>query len=89
MATFQPHPDDRSWWKRFTDSLRLLDDAPQEGEQLAVIQRDDITVKPGQKYVPCPRRGTHTRLTECHMCWCDVAWGYAKAKDVLRSKTKR
>jgi len=89
MANFQPHPNDRSWWKRFSDSLRQLDDATKDGEQLAVIQRDDITVKPGQKYVACPRRGTHLLLTECHMCWCDVAWGYVRARDVLRSRSRQ
>jgi len=86
---FEPHPDDRPWWRRFTASLRQLDDAPARGTQLALIQRDDGTVKRGQKYVACPRRGTHLLLTECHMCWCDVAWGYARAKDVLRSRSKR
>ncbi len=23
------------------------------------------------QYVPCPRRGTHLRLVDCWMCWCD------------------
>ena len=23
------------------------------------------------QYVPCPRRGSHLRLVDCWMCWCD------------------
>lgn len=26
-------------------------------------------------YVPCPARGTHTKTTDCWLCWCDVARG--------------
>ena len=35
------------------------------------------------RYVPCPRRGTHARLTECWMCWCDVHRGAATRAEVL------
>jgi len=27
------------------------------------------------QYIPCPRMGTHSKLTECWMCWCDVDRG--------------
>lgn len=35
------------------------------------------------KYVPCPRRGTHHRLSECWACWCDVQLGACLESDVL------
>ena len=34
-------------------------------------------------YVPCPRRGTHERLTDCWMCWSDVMRGAALEPEVL------
>lgn len=34
-------------------------------------------------YVPCPRRGEHTKLTECWMCWSDVMSGAALEYDAL------
>ena len=34
-------------------------------------------------YVPCPGRGTHARLTDCWMCWCDVHRGAIAAHDAL------
>jgi hypothetical protein len=34
-------------------------------------------------YVPCPRRRTHRRLTDCWMCWCDVMRGAALEPEVL------
>jgi hypothetical protein len=85
---FVPHPADRPWHKRFSKMLGLLDDAPQVGTQLAVIQRDDVDA-PMARYKPCPRRGTHESLVECWMCHNDVAWGYAKPKDVLRARSRR
>jgi hypothetical protein len=86
---FTPHPDDRTWLRRFSKMLGLLDDAQEVDTQLALIQRDGVWTGTGSKCVPCPRRGTHEALTECHLCWCDVAWGYAKAKDVLRARSSR
>lgn len=35
------------------------------------------------KYVPCPGRGTHLRLTECWACWSDVHRGAVVETDVL------
>lgn len=34
-------------------------------------------------YVPCPHRGTHTRLTDCWMCWSDVMRGAALEAECL------
>jgi len=34
-------------------------------------------------YVPCTGRGTHTRLADCWMCWCDVHRGAIAAADAL------
>ena len=34
-------------------------------------------------YLPCPGRGTHARLTECWMCWCDVHRGEIAASEAL------
>ena len=34
-------------------------------------------------YLPCPRRGTHLRLTDCWACWCDVHRGACLEVDVL------
>ena len=33
--------------------------------------------------IPCPSRGTHTRLTDCWMCWSDVMRGAALEPEVL------
>jgi len=35
------------------------------------------------KNVPCPRRGTHSKLTECWMCWSDVNRGVISAEQAL------
>ena len=35
------------------------------------------------QYVPCPRQGTHSKLTECWMCWCDVDRGAISARAAL------
>lgn len=37
----------------------------------------------GVSYSPCPRRGTHHRLSECWACWCDVQLGACLEVDVL------
>ncbi len=37
--------------------------------QLAVWPATDFVGR--LRYVPCPRRGTHLRLVDCWMCWCD------------------
>lgn len=37
-------------------------------------------------YLPCPRRGTHERLTECWMCWSDVMRGAALEPEVLAAR---
>ena len=39
---------------------------------------------PPKNYVPCPQRGTHSRLTDCWMCWSDVMRGAALEPEVLR-----
>lgn len=39
------------------------------GEQLELFPADGY-VEP-IRYAPCPRQGTHLRLTDCWMCWCD------------------
>jgi hypothetical protein len=87
--SFRPHPDDRTWWRRFAVKLSLLDDAPKPGEQLAVIQLDDLPKNPPGKYIPCPQRGLHDKLVDCWMCWCDVMSGSARLKDVLRQRSSR
>lgn len=52
-------------------------------------QRDTERVEPvaeiaaPEPYIPCPRRGTHLRLTECWACWCDVHRGACLEVDVL------
>jgi hypothetical protein len=33
--------------------------------------------------IPCPRRGIHTRLADCWMCWCDVMRGAALEPEVV------
>lgn len=38
--------------------------------QLVAIQVDDAMGS--RRLMPCPRRGTHRRLTDCWMCWSDV-----------------
>jgi hypothetical protein len=36
--------------------------------------------------IPCPHRGTHTRLTDCWMCWCDVMRGAVLEPEVLTTE---
>ena len=71
--------DDQDWLRSFSTSLKILEDW--SCGQLALWSVDDLLGD--ETYVPCPRRGTHRRLVECHMCWCDVAWGTATASQVL------
>jgi len=35
------------------------------------------------QYVPCSSQGTHSTLTECWMCWCDVDRGIITAEEAL------
>jgi hypothetical protein len=37
----------------------------------------------GPPMIACPRRGTHTRVTDCWMCWCDVMRGVALEPEVV------
>ncbi len=72
-----------TWWRDLAAGLRLL--AEHDAQQTALWPVDDfITTK---RYVTCPRRGTHLRLNECWMCWCDVAWGKATRGKVLRNNS--
>lgn len=73
------HRSDKTWAVSFaedTDSLAVFDD-----DQQAFWPIDDLIAK--KTYVPCPERGTHARLVECWMCFCDVAYGHATADEVL------
>lgn len=73
--------DDQDWLRSFSASLEILEDW--SAGPLALWPVDDLL---GDKqYVRCPRRGRHARVTDCWMCWCDVAWGRATAAEVLRS----
>jgi hypothetical protein len=36
--------------------------------------------------IPCPRRGTHTRLTDCWLCWSDVMRGAILEPEVLTTE---
>jgi hypothetical protein len=36
--------------------------------------------------IPCPRRGTHTRLTDCWLCWSDVMRGAVLEPEVLTTE---
>ncbi|TIC84382.1 hypothetical protein [Nocardioides sp. GY 10127] len=55
--------------------------APRAAERYE--DEDAELLPPLVEYVPCPRRGTHLRLTECWMCWCDVQQGLCDALDAL------
>ncbi len=71
--------DDQDWLRSFSTSLKILEDW--SAGQLAIWHVDDLI---GTKsYVACPKRGLHTRITECWLCWCDWAWGKATASEVL------
>ena len=74
------HENDALWAADFALEATLLDD---NGEgQLALWPMGDLLGP--KRYVSCPQRGTHFRLTDCWMCWCDVAYGDASAQEVLR-----
>ncbi len=42
---------------------------PRTDTQLAAWPAADFVGR--IQYVPCPRRGSHLRLVDCWMCWCD------------------
>jgi hypothetical protein len=70
---------DAEWCRNFNAALKILEDF--SIGQLAMWPIDDLL---GTKaYLACPRRGTHFKVTDCHMCWCDWAWGKATASQVL------
>lgn len=71
--------DDQDWLRSFSASLKVLEDW--SAGQLALWPLDDLLAT--KTYVGCPRRGLHARVADCWMCWCDVAWGYATASQVL------
>lgn len=68
-----------AWLLEYEQSLDLLEDNA-EG-QLALWPVEDLLGT--KRYIACPRRGAHERLTECWACWCDVTYGYATAAQVL------
>jgi len=59
----------------YSDEVRTFSKTP-TGEPVAEIAGP-------APYVPCRYRGTHLRLTDCWMCWCDVHRGACLATDVL------
>lgn len=74
------HVDDERWAQDFAAaSDHVL--GQHDDTQGAFWPVDDFIM--GKAYVACPRRGTHTRLAECWMCFGDVAYGYATADEVL------
>ena len=70
---------DAAWWAGFQHRLAEL--ASNASGQQALWPVDDFVES--NTYTACPRRGTHRTITECHLCWCDWAWGYASASEVL------
>ncbi len=70
---------DAGWWRGF--SFRLTELAANGLGQAGLWPVDDFVAT--QRYVPCPRRGTHLKITECWLCYGDWAWGHATASDVL------
>ena len=70
---------DRVWWQSFDFQTQEL--ADNNDGQLALWPVDDLmSVK---RYVGCPDRGTHVKITECWLCYGDWAWGRARASDLL------
>lgn len=70
---------DTEWWANFAAALEVLRDW--STGQLEFWPVDDFVAE--KRYVSCPRRGTHQKLTECWACWCDWAYGYAAAVELL------
>lgn len=70
---------DQDWLRSFSASLKILEDW--SVGQLALWAVDDLLA--AKAYIACPQRGLHVRLVECWVCWCDVAYGYATASQVL------
>lgn len=50
-----------------------------ESDPAAGMKRDSGP----RPFIPCPRRGTHERLTDCWMCWSDVMRGAVLEPEVL------
>ena len=70
---------DVSWWSAF--SFRLEELAANSVGQAALLPVDDLLA--AKKFVACPRRGAHLKITDCWLCYGDWAWGHATASDVL------
>lgn len=70
---------DRVWWHRFRTQLSLLSEA--DHLKVAFFPVDDLLGT--LRYVSCPARGSHRRLVECWMCWCDVQQGHVALSAVL------
>ena len=68
-----------AWVQQFEFALEELDN--NATGQLELWPVEDFIAP--MRYVPCPHRGTHKKLIECWMCWCDVTRGAATASQVL------
>jgi hypothetical protein len=74
--------DDLTWWLHLQRQLRQL--AENDRQQPALFPVEAL--RGHRRFVPCPRRGTHERLTDCWLCFGDVAWGHATPEQVLRAR---
>lgn len=72
--------DDAAWWLRFQAGLLQL--AENATGQLAAWPVEDFLGR--RHFVPCARRGTHQRLTDCWSCWSDVRLGHLAESAALR-----
>ena len=68
-----------TWWPDLAAALKVLEDW--STGQLPLWPLDDVLQD--KRYVPCPNRGTHLKITECWLCYGDWAWGKAELNDLL------
>lgn len=71
--------DDWTWWQNFAAALKVLEDW--STGQLALWPLDDFVQD--KRYVRCPSRDSHRKITECWLCYGDWAWGKAELDELL------
>lgn len=77
-ANLALNPKLGEWWRRLDEATHLLDTT--DANRDAAV---DCLLNLTQKYVACPRRGTHAKLSDCWSCTSDYLRGDATLAELL------